>query len=60
MENRKVHVAPVPRDQPVKVKPGDFEPQANTKEPMITDPPSGGQCPTDSSDTAGPQSTPQS
>lgn len=46
MENHKVNPDPVRRQSPVKVKPGDFEPQANTKQPLVTDPPSGAQSPT--------------
>ena len=40
METRKARPAQPRKHRPVKVKPGDFEP-LNTKEPQISDPPSG-------------------
>lgn len=46
MENRKAHPESVRRHPPVKVKPGGFEPPENTKQPLVTDPPSGAQSPT--------------
>jgi hypothetical protein len=50
MENRKVNPEPVRHRDPVKVKPGDFEPPPNTKQPLVADPPSGAQSPAPSAE----------
>jgi hypothetical protein len=45
MENRKVDTAPVRDKDPVKAKPGDFEPPLGTTDPIVIDPPAEGrQC----------------
>lgn len=43
MAHRKVDITPVRDSDPVKTKPGDFDPPLTTADPLVRDPPAQGE-----------------